>query len=288
MSLPKISRVLADGVLIFYRYAGSPTNPTLLLLHGYPSSSFYFRNLMPLLSTKYYVVAPDYPGFGFTEVPGSRNYTYTFENLTTTVEKFLDALQISKFALYIYDFGAPIGLRLALRRPSPITALITQNGNVYEEGLGERWKVPREFWTTNSPDLRAAIRAQITDFERTKGQYVNGAVDGGARVEPEAYHLDYALLQRPGVVDAMVDLFYDYRTNVQMYPEFQRYLRERKPPVLVVWGKNDVSFIPPGAEAFKKDVPDAEVHLVEGGHFALAGIEETFAKLILEFLERKL
>jgi len=148
--------------------------------------------------------------------------------------------------------------------------------------------VPREFWATNSPDLRAAIRAQVTDFERTKGQYVNGAVDGGARVEPEAYHLDYTLLQRPGVVDAMVDLFYDYRTNVQMYPEFQRYLRERKPPVLVAWGKNDVSFIPPGAEAFKKDVPDAEVHLVEGGHFALAGIEETFAKLILEFLEKKL
>jgi len=231
MSLPKISRILADGIQVFYRHAGSPSNPTLLLLHGYPSSSFYFRNLMPLLSTKYYVVAPDYPGFGFTEVPQTRNYTYSFENLTTTLEKFVDALQLEKFALYIYDFGAPIGLRLALRRPSAITALITQNGNAYGEGLGERWKVPREFWATKSPQLRAAIRSQVMDFERTKSQYVNGAVDGGARVEPEAYHLDYALLQRPGIVDSMVDLFYDYRTNVQMYPDFQRYLRERKPPV---------------------------------------------------------
>ncbi|OCL14396.1 alpha/beta-hydrolase [Glonium stellatum] len=191
---PKISRVVADGVQVFYRYAGSTTNPALLLLHDYPSSSFYFCSLMPLLSTKYYVVAPDYLGFGFADVPTSRNYTYTFENLTTTAEKFLDALQIHKFALYIYGFGAPIGLRLALRRPSAITALITQNGNTYEEGLGERWKVPRELWATNAPHLRAAIRAQVIDFERTKGQYVNGAVDGGARVEPEAYHLDCALL----------------------------------------------------------------------------------------------
>jgi pimeloyl-ACP methyl ester carboxylesterase len=288
MSLPKISRVSVDGVQVFYRHAGLPTNPTLLLLHGYPSSSFYFRNLIPLLSNNYNVLAPDYPGFGFTQVPESRNYTYTFENLTTTVEKFLDALDIKTFAMYIYDFGAPVGLRLALRRPQAVTAIITQNGNAYEEGLGERWKVPREFWATNSPQIRDAIRAQVMDFERTKGQYVNGAADGGANVEPEGYHLDFALLQRPGIVDAMVDLFYDYRTNVEMYPEFQAYLREVKPATLVAWGKNDVSFIPAGAEAFKKDVPDAEVHLLEGGHFALAGLEETFGPLIRDFLRRVL
>jgi pimeloyl-ACP methyl ester carboxylesterase len=288
MSLPKISRVFVDGVNVFYRHAGAPTNPTLLLLHGYPSSSFYFRNLIPLLCNRYYVVAPDYPGFGFTEVPETRNYNYTFENLTTTVERFVDALQIKKFAMYIYDFGAPVGLRLALRRPDAITAILTQNGNAYEEGLGERWKVPREFWATNSSELRTAIRAQVMDFERTKGQYVNGAIDSGANIEPECYHLDYALLQRPGIADAMVDLFYDYRTNVQLYPEFQAYLREKKPPTLVAWGKNDVSFIPAGAEAFKKDVPDAEVHLLQGGHFALAGLEETLADLILGFLEKNL
>jgi pimeloyl-ACP methyl ester carboxylesterase len=288
MSFPKISHVFVDGVNVFYRHAGVPTNPTLLLLHGYPSSSFYFRNLIPFLSSKYYVVAPDYPGFGFTEVPKERNFTYTFENLTTTVEKFVDALQIKKFAMYIYDFGAPVGLRLALRRPDAVTAIITQNGNAYEDGLGERWKVPREFWATNSPQLRTAIRAQVMDFERTKGQYVNGAINGGANIEPEGYHLDYALLQRPGIADSMVDLFYDYRTNVELYPQFQAYLRERKPPTLVAWGKNDVSFIPAGAEAFRKDVPEAEVHLFEAGHFALAGLEATYAGLILEFLERKL
>jgi pimeloyl-ACP methyl ester carboxylesterase len=288
MSFPKISRVFVDGVNVFYRHAGVSTNPTLLLLHGYPSSSFYFRNLIPLLSSKYYVVAPDYPGFGFTEVPKERNFTYTFENLTTTVEKFVDALQIKRFVMYIYDFGAPVGLRLALKRPDAVMAIITQNGNAYEAGLGERWKVPREFWATNSPQLRTAIRAQVMDFERTKGQYVNGAIDGGANIEPEGYHLDYALLQRPGIADAMVDLFYDYRTNVELYPQFQAYLRGKKPPTLVAWGKNDVSFIPPGAEAFRKDVPEAEVHLIEAGHFALAGLEATFAGLILEFLERKL
>jgi len=288
MSLPKISRVFVDGVNVFYRHAGASTNPTLLLLHGYPSSSFYFRNLILLLSNKYHVIAPDYPGFGFTDVPKSRDYAYTFENLTTTVENLVDSLQIKKFAMYIYDFGAPIGLRLAIRRPDAITAIITQNGNAYEEGLGERWKVPREFWATNSPELRTAIKAQVMDFERTKGQYVNGAIDGGANIEPEGYHLDFALLQRPGIADSMVDLFYDYRTNVQMYPEFQAYLREKKPPTLVAWGKNDVSFIPAGAEAFRKDIPAVEVHLLEAGHFALAGLEEKFAGLILDFLERKL
>lgn len=286
MPLPKISRVAVDGVNVFYRHGGSSSNPALLLLHGYPSSSFYFRNLIPLLSHRYYVIAPDYPGFGFTHVPESRNYSYTFENLTTTVEKFVDALQLKRFAMYIYDFGAPVGLRLFLRRPDAVSAIITQNGNAYEEGLGDRWKVPREFWATNSPKLRAAIRDQVMDFERTKGQYVNGAIEGGGRIEPEAYHLDYALLQRPGAIDAMVDLFYDYRTNVNMYPEFQKMLRDKKPPLLAAWGKNDVSFIPPGAEAFKKDVPGAEVHFVEAGHFALAGLEETFADLILEFLAR--
>jgi pimeloyl-ACP methyl ester carboxylesterase len=288
MPLAKISRVTVDGVEVFYRHAGASSMPTLLLLHGYPSSSFYFRNLIPLLSEKYNVIAPDYPGFGFTHVPDSRNYNYTFDSLTTTMEKFIEALHIQRFAMYIYDFGAPVGLRLFLRRPDAVLAIITQNGNAYEEGLGERWKVPREFWATNSPKLRAAIRDQVMDFERTKGQYVNGAIAGGARVEPEAYYLDYALLQRPGIVDVMVHLFHDYRTNVEMYPEFQRMLAEKKPPVLVVWGKNDVSFIPPGAEAFKKDVPDAEVHLLEAGHFALAGMEETFAELIMEFLARKL
>lgn len=288
MPLVQQSRVLADDVEIFYRYAGDPTNPTLLLLHGYPSSSHQFRNLMPLLTSKYYVVAPDYPGFGFTVVPSSRNYSYTFANLTATVAKFLDSVKIQQFAMYIFDFGAPIGMRLALQRPHSITAIITQNGNSYEEGLGAPWVPVREFWKTNSNEGRAMIRARVLDFERTKGQYISGAKDGGANIQPEGYNIDYALLQRPGIVDAMVDLFYDYRTNVELYPEFQRYLREMKPPVLAIWGRNDPSFIPPGAEAYKKDVPDAEVHLIEAGHFALEGRDEEFAVLIDNFLSKKL
>jgi pimeloyl-ACP methyl ester carboxylesterase len=286
MSFVNQSRIFVDGVNIFYRHAGSPTNPTILLLHGYPSSSHQYRNLIPLLSKKYYVISPDYPGFGFTEVPTSRNYTYTFANLTTTVEQFLDALKIQRFIMYIFDFGAPVGLRLALRRPGAISAIITQNGNAYEEGLGKPWIPVRDFWATNSEEGKDSIRARVRDFERVKGQYLAGSQNEGVDIQPEGYHLDYALLQRPGIIEAMVDLFYDYGTNVEHYPKFQQYLRERKPPVLAIWGKNDISFIPPGAEAFRRDVPGAEVHLIEGGHFALEGRDAEFAEWITDFLSR--
>lgn len=284
MDLPKTARVTLNGnTSLFYRYAGSPEKPVLLLLHGYANSSIYYRDLMTLLSPYYRMYAPDIPGFGFTTVDFD-TYEFTFANGASTISQFLDALAIKKFAMYIFDFGAPWGLRLALQRPNDITAIISQNGNCYEEGLGKPWEPLREFFRTNSEAGREAIRNRVRSFERAKGQYVDGSIMNGDIVDPAAYHLDYALLQRDHVMDAMLSYFYDYRKNIEMYPEFQSYLREKQPPILAVWGKNDISFIPPGAETFKRDVERAEVHLLDAGHFALAGLEETFAGLIHRFI----
>ena len=287
MATVQTSHVDADGVSVFYRHAGNPQNPTMLLLHGYPSSSFQFRNLIPLLAPHYYVLAPDLPGFGFTDVPAARNYTYTFANLATTTGCFLDALHVKRFAVYIFDYGAPTAFRLALQRPDAISAIVSQNGNAYDEGLGPFWDNLRPLWADDSTANRAAAAAFARDPASTKAQYTDGFPDGGARVPPETYTLDVALLGRPGNIDTQVALFYDYRTNVEQYPAWQQWLREKQPPVLAVWGKNDPIFVPPGAEAFKRDVPGAEVHLVEAGHFALEGLEKAFAGLILEFLKRK-
>ncbi|KAI3327934.1 alpha/beta-hydrolase [Xylariaceae sp. AK1471] len=285
MGLLTVNKVTADGINIFYREAGAKDAPVILLLHGFPSSSFMFRNLIPLLAKSYRVIAPDLPGYGFTEVPAQRQYEYTFANLAETIGSFLDALEIKRFAVYIFDYGAPTGLRLALNRPESVSAIISQNGNAYEEGFGKDFWAPiMKYWASGSLEDREALLPALT-FGTTKSQYVDGSPHPG-KVEPETYHLDQALMDQPGNKDIQLDLFYDYRTNVGLYPKFQKYFRDSNVPVLAVWGKNDVIFIPPGAEAFKRDVKDLELHFLDAGHFALETNEVEVARLIESFLKR--
>jgi pimeloyl-ACP methyl ester carboxylesterase len=272
----------ADGVSIFYREAGPKNAPTILLLHGFPSSSHQYRNLIPLLSEKYHVIAPDLPGFGFTEVPENRQYTYTFESLTTSIEAFVDVLNLKKFSIYIFDYGAPIGLRLALRRPEAIQAIVTQNGNAYEEGLGPFWAPLQSWWKSGSDEEREGVRAGFLMFDATKWQYTVGTE---VTVAPEAYHLDFTLLERPGNQDVQLSLFYDYQNNVKLYPQFHEYFKKSQVPILAAWGKNDPIFIPEGAEAFKRDT-EAEVHLLDTGHFAIETNTSDIAELILKFLAK--
>lgn len=280
----EINSIPADGVNIFYRSAGTIDAPVLLLFHGFPSSSHQYRKLIPLLSHKYRVIAPDYPGFGFTEVPPSRNYKYTFSNLTATISAFLEVLKITKFSMFIFDYGAPIGLRLALQRPEAIQAIISQNGNAYEEGLGgSHWAVRREYWATGNPSIREAIRAKSLNYAATKAQYTTGT---SKIVQPESYTLDWALMASPEKQEIMLDLLGDYGTNVKLYPEFQKYFRDNQPKLLAVWGKNDPSFIEPGAWAFKKDLPEAEVVLLDAGHFAAESDTEETSQVTLAFLEK--
>ncbi|KAI9762160.1 MAG: hypothetical protein M4579_000640 [Chaenotheca gracillima] len=283
------SRVTVDdGISVFYRSSGSPSKPTILLLHGVPSSSHQFRNLIPILATQYHVIAPDFPGFGFTTVPDERKYKYTFDALTTTLSAFVDALKLSQFAVYIFDYGAPVALRLALRRPTAITAIISQSGNAYAEGLGANFWAPlQKYWASGAAEDREPLRGLFT-LEGTRWQYETGRPESSDFiVPPEAYWLDQALMtMQPGNVDIQLDLLHDYQTNVTLYPEFQAYLRNSKVPVLAVWGKNDQIFVPAGAEAFKKDVDDLELHWLDAGHFALEGNEKKMADYILAFLDR--
>jgi pimeloyl-ACP methyl ester carboxylesterase len=256
----------------------------MLLVHGFPSSSHMFRDLIPLLADTYRVIAPDLPGFGFTVVPAAREYVYTFDNLATTLEAFVDALGLEKYALYVFDYGAPTGLRLAAKHPERVTALVSQNGNAYLEGLGDAWAPIRLAWADPSPANRAALGA-ILDFEGTKWQYVHGVPDP-SRVAPEAYHLDAALLQRPGNREIQIDLFVDYATNLEQYPRFQQFFRETQVPTLAIWGKHDPFFIPPGAEAYRRDNPNATVRLLDTGHFALETHVDEIAAEIRALLER--
>lgn len=274
-----------DGLSIFYRTAGDPTSPTILLLHGFPSSSHQYRKLIPLLAGKYHVLAPDLPGFGFTTVPPAREYSYKFSSLATTVGLFLDALSIEKFSVYIFDYGAPTALRLALQRPKAITAIISQNGNAYEEGLGAFWDPIRKYWKSGAQEDREALVPALLGFAPTEWQYLNGSPHPES-IGPETYHLDYALMSRPGNNDIQLDLFKDYETNLPLYPEFQDFFRKTQVPLLAVWGKNDLIFVPPGAEAFKKDLPKAEVHLIDAGHFAVETDAGLIAELILKFLSK--
>ena len=279
-----INTLSVDGVEVFYRSAGPRDGPILLLLHGFPSSSHQYRNLIPLLSHKYRIIAPDYPGFGFTSVPPSRNYVYTFANIANTISEFLETLKITKFSIFIFDYGAPIGLRLASKQPEAIQAIVTQNGNAYEEGLGgPHWLPRRDYWRTGDSSFREAIRAKTLTFAATKAQYTTGTT---RIVQPESYTLDWALMSSPEKQEIMLDLFKDYGTNVQLYPEFQRYFRENQVPLLAAWGQNDPSFIPSGARAFQKDLPKAEVVLLDAGHFATESDTEEIAKLMLDFLGR--
>jgi pimeloyl-ACP methyl ester carboxylesterase len=271
-----------EGLKIFYREAGLPDAPTILLLHGFPSSSHMFRNLIPILADRYHIVAPDLPGFGFSEAPDRSRFQYTFDNLARIVEKFVEALGLRRFAIYIFDYGAPVGLRLALAHPERITAIISQNGNAYEEGLSEGWNPIQKYWQEPTEANRAALRDFLKP-EATRWQYVHGVSDEAA-VAPESYTLDAALLARSGNDEIQLDLFLDYATNVGLYPAFQAYFRENQPPILAVWGKNDPFFLSPGARAFQRDVPDAEVRLIDTGHFALETHAGEVATAIREFL----
>ena len=275
----------ADGVTIFYREAGPADAPVVLLLHGFPTSSFQFRELIPRLADRYRVIAPDYPGFGFTEVPEQRRYKYSFDALANTVLAFTEALQLKCYAVYVFDYGAPVGLRLAMARQERVTAIISQNGNAYEEGLGDAWGPIRKYWAEPTAENREVIRKNILTLEGTRWQYTQG-VTNPESVAPESYTLDWALLQRPGNNEIQLDLFLDYATNVKLYPKFQEYFRKSKPPLLAIWGKNDPFFIPPGAEAFRRDNPKATVQFLDTGHFALETHIEEIALAIRDFLVR--
>jgi pimeloyl-ACP methyl ester carboxylesterase len=271
---------------IFYREAGFKASPTILLLHGFPTSSHMFRNLIPTLADRYHVVAPDLPGFGFSDAPNRQRFHYTFENLATIIGSFTQAIGLDRYAIYVFDYGAPVGLRLALAHPERITAVISQNGNAYEEGLSQGWNPIQKYWKDPTSENRAALREFLTP-EATKSQYLYG-VEDETLVAPETYALDSALLARPGNDEIQLDLFLDYASNVALYPEFQEYFRTKRPPLLAVWGKNDQFFLPPGAEAFKRDNPAAEVHFYNTGHFALETHAQEIASAIREFLGRKL
>ena len=269
---------------IFYREAGDPQHPTLLLLHGFPTSSHMFRNLIPLLADRYHVVAPDLPGFGFTVAPDRTEFSYSFDNLAKVIGAFTDAIGLNRFAIYVFDYGAPVGFRLALAHPERVTAIISQNGNAYEEGLSGGWSPIQRYWEDPTPANRKELRSFLAP-ETTKWQYTHG-VANPADIAPESYTLDSALLSRPGNDEIQLDLFLDYASNVAFYPKFQAYFAERKPPLLAVWGKNDPFFLPPGAEAFRRDNPNAEVHFFDTGHFALETHVAEIANAIREFLGR--
>jgi pimeloyl-ACP methyl ester carboxylesterase len=278
-----INKVEADGIQIFYREAGEAGAPVLLLLHGFPTSSFMFRDLILRLADQYRVIAPDLPGFGFTEVPAKRNYTYSFEALAGTIEAFTEALGLNRYAIYIFDYGAPTGLRLALRHPERVTALISQNGNAYEEGLGDAWGPIRTYWSQPTAENREVIRQNVLTLETTRWQYTHG-VENTESVPPESYTLDMALMERPGNKEIQLDLFLDYASNVMLYPKFQEYFRTSKPPLLAIWGKNDPFFIPAGAEAYRKDLPNARVEFLNTGHFATETHSVEIAAAMKEFL----
>ncbi|HKV62411.1 MAG TPA: alpha/beta hydrolase [Candidatus Acidoferrum sp.] len=282
----RYKHAVIGGNRTFYREAGPETAPTILLLHGFPTSSHMFRNLIPALAESYHVVAPDLPGFGFSDAPSREHFPYTFENLAKAIDNFTQSIGIQRFAIYVFDYGAPVGFRLALARPERITAIISQNGNAYVEGLSEGWNPIQKYWKEPTVENRTALRDFLKP-ETTKWQYVHGVQDE-SQVAPESYELDSALLARPGNDEIQLDLFLDYASNVALYPKFQEYLRVKQPPLLAVWGKNDPFFLPPGAEAFKRDNPSAEVHFYDTGHFALETHHQEIAGVIRDFLGRKL
>jgi len=280
-----IHRIEADGVGVFYRAAGDPKAPVVLLLHGFPTSSFMFRELIPRLASDYRVVAPDLPGFGFTQVDAERKYVYSFDQLAVTIDAFTRALKLDHYAIYVFDYGAPTGFRLAMAHPDRVAAIVSQNGNAYEEGLGDAWGPIRKYWSTPSEKNRDILRKNILTEGGTRWQYTEG-VRNPESVAPESYTLDTALLERPRNKEIQLDLFLDYASNVRLYPKFQEYFRKAKPPLLAVWGKNDPFFLPAGAEAFRKDLPNAKIQLLDTGHFALETHVVEIAAAMKDFFEK--
>ena len=273
-----------DGLDIFYREAGPEDAPAVVLLHGFPTSSHMFRHLIPALADRWHVIAPDLPGFGFSAMPARDSYTYGFAGFADAVDGLLQRLGIGRYAIYVMDYGAPTGFRLALKHPERIAALITQNGNAYEDGLSPFWDVIRRYWAEDTPATREALRP-FTTLAATKSQYLDGIADP-ARIDPATWTLDQVLLDRPGNAEIQLDLLYDYRTNVALYPAFQHFFRTHRPPTLVAWGANDTIFPPAGARPFLRDLPEAELHLLDSGHFALEDKFDDYVVLIRDFLGR--
>ncbi|MGO7586535.1 alpha/beta fold hydrolase [Rhizobium ruizarguesonis] len=274
-----------DGVNMFYREAGPADGPVVLLLHGFPTSSHMFRNLIPLLADRYHVIAPDYPGFGQSDDPDHTKFAYTFGHYADMVDTLMGQLGAAKYAMYVMDYGAPVGYRLALKHPERVTGLIIQNGNAYDEGLRAFWDPIKAYWADGSAQKREAL-SNLVVLDTTKFQYTDGVKDL-SRISPDNWVHDQALLDRPGNKDIQLDLFYDYRMNVPLYPQFQAFFRERKPPALIVWGKNDKIFPEEGAHPYLRDLPNAEVHILDTGHFALEDKLDEMAPLIHDFLDRK-
>jgi pimeloyl-ACP methyl ester carboxylesterase len=271
---------------IFYREAGDPNQTTLLLLHGFPSSSHMFRNLIPLLADRFHIVAPDLPGFGFSQSPPRSQFKYTFDNLATVIEAFTEVVRLQRYALYVFDYGAPVGYRLAMKHPERVTAILSQNGNAYEEGLSDAWDPIRRYWAEPTAENRNAVCDALLTFEGTRWQYTHG-VANPEMVAPESYTLDSALLERPGNKDIQLDLFLNYASNLALYPAFQQYFRDAKPPLLAIWGKHDPFFIPPGAEAYRRDNTNAVVKFIDTGHFALETHVEEIAAAIHRLLAKE-
>lgn len=275
-----------DGIDIFYREAGSPGAPAVLLLHGFPTSSHMFRDLIPRLAQHYHVVAPDYPGYGFSSAPSPTSFSYTFDHLADIMGRFTQAIGLDSYALYMQDFGGPVGFRMAVRHPERVNALIIQNANAYEEGLSPAMDAARPAWEGRTPETEKTLRGLLTP-DTTRFQYLHGARDPG-RISPDAWLHAQAGLDRPSNDEIQLALLHDYGSNPKQYPRWQRYLREHRPPTLVVWGKHDPFFTAAGARAYIRDVPDSEVHLLETGHFALEEDALTIARLMLDFLDRRL
>lgn len=273
-----------DGIEVFYREAGRADAPIVLLLHGFPTSSHMFRNLIPLLADRYHIIAPDYPGFGQSGTPDRAEFTYSFARFADIVDELVTRLGAQRYAMYVMDYGAPVGYRLALKHPERVSALVVQNGNAYEEGLREFWDPVKAYWADDTVENRNALAGLVT-LELTKFQYTDGVSDV-SRISPDNWMIDQALLDRPGNRDIQLDLFKDYGTNVPLYPDFQAFFREQQPPTLIIWGKNDKIFPESGAHPYMRDLPNAEMHILDTGHFALEDKLDVMAPLIDDFLDR--
>lgn len=278
----KNQTITVDGQTIFYREAGDKEKPTILLLHGFPTSSHMFRNVIPALADKFHLVAPDYPGFGYSSMPPVDTFEYTFDHLAEIMDKFVTQIGLERYSLYVMDYGAPVGYRIAVKHPEKIEALIVQNGNAYDEGLGEFWEPLRAYWSDPTEKNKNALKKFLT-LEATKWQYTHGVKDENA-ISPDNWIHDQLLLDRPGNNEIQLQLFYDYKSNPPLYPQWQEYFRKYQPPTLVVWGRNDIIFPKEGAIPYQRDLENVQIHLLNTGHFALEEEGEQIAELISRFL----